>query len=101
MQARLTPLGRLAHPEEVATMVLAAAGAMPVTTGVVISVDGGRPLCEAGHSYKNWRQDMRFVNRCALRAALAIGGLSLVMAAPGVRADTWRRQPVLLQEAWL
>lgn len=43
-QARLTPLGRLAHPEEVATTVLAAAGAMRFTTGVAIPVDGGRPL---------------------------------------------------------
>ncbi|PLP99144.1 SDR family NAD(P)-dependent oxidoreductase [Cupriavidus pauculus] len=44
MQARLTPLGRLADPAEVATAVLAAAGAMPFTTGVAIPVDGGRPL---------------------------------------------------------
>lgn len=43
-QARLTPLGRLADPEEVATTVLAVAGAMPFTTGVAIPVDGGRPL---------------------------------------------------------
>ena len=44
MQARLTPLGRLADPAEVATAVLVAAGAMPFTTGVAIPVDGGRPL---------------------------------------------------------
>ena len=44
MQARLTPLGRLADPAEVATAVLLAAGAMPFTTGVAIPVDGGRPL---------------------------------------------------------
>ncbi|NOV23946.1 SDR family oxidoreductase [Cupriavidus necator] len=43
-QARLTPLGRLAHPDEVATTVLAVAGAMQFTTGVAIPVDGGRPL---------------------------------------------------------
>lgn len=43
-QARLTPLGRLASPQEVATTVLAVAGAMPFTTGVAIPVDGGRPL---------------------------------------------------------
>ncbi|AMR78515.1 SDR family NAD(P)-dependent oxidoreductase [Cupriavidus nantongensis] len=43
-QARLTPLGRLASPDEVATTVLAVAGAMPFTTGVAIPVDGGRPL---------------------------------------------------------
>lgn len=44
MQARLTPLGRLASPDEVAATVLAVAGAMPFTTGVAIPVDGGRPL---------------------------------------------------------
>lgn len=44
MQAKLTPLGRLAGSGEVATTVLAAAGAMPFTTGVAIPVDGGRPL---------------------------------------------------------
>lgn len=43
-QVSLTPLGRLAHPEEVAATVLAVAGAMPFTTGVAIAVDGGRPL---------------------------------------------------------
>lgn len=43
-QASLTPLGRLAYPEEVAATVLAVAGAMPFTTGVAIPVDGGRPL---------------------------------------------------------
>lgn len=44
MQASLTPLGRLAQPEEIAATVLAVAGAMPFTTGVAIPVDGGRPL---------------------------------------------------------
>jgi 3-oxoacyl-[acyl-carrier protein] reductase len=43
-QAGLTPLGRLAQPDEIAATVLAAAAAMPFTTGAVIPVDGGRPL---------------------------------------------------------
>lgn len=37
---------------------------------------------------------MRFMNRCALRVALAMGGLSLVMATPGVWADTWPSKPI-------
>ncbi len=43
-QARRTPLGRLALPEEVADAVLAVACHLTFTTGAVISVDGGRPL---------------------------------------------------------
>lgn len=43
-QARQTPLGRLAGPEEVADAVIAAACLLTFTTGVVIPVDGGRPL---------------------------------------------------------
>ena len=39
-----TPLGRLASPEDVASAVLAAVTLLPATTGVVIPVDGGRPL---------------------------------------------------------
>lgn len=39
-----TPLGRLATPEDVARAVLAVAVDLPMTTGVVIPVDGGRPL---------------------------------------------------------
>ena len=39
-----TPMGRLAEPEDVARAVLAAATHLPMTTGVVIPVDGGRPL---------------------------------------------------------
>ena len=39
-----TPLGRLAAPEDVARAVLAVAVDLPMTTGVVIPVDGGRPL---------------------------------------------------------
>ena len=39
-----TPLGRLAEPEDVAKAVLAAVTLLPATTGVVIPVDGGRPL---------------------------------------------------------
>lgn len=39
-----TPLGRLATPEDVASAVLAAVLSLPSTTGVVIPVDGGRPL---------------------------------------------------------
>ncbi|MDX1493664.1 MAG: SDR family oxidoreductase [Longimicrobiales bacterium] len=39
-----TPLGRLATTEDVATAVLAAILSLPATTGVVIAVDGGRPL---------------------------------------------------------
>jgi 3-oxoacyl-[acyl-carrier protein] reductase len=43
-QARLTPLGRLGQPEEVASAVLAVAAYLTFTTGSVIPVDGGRPL---------------------------------------------------------
>lgn len=39
-----TPLGRLATTEDVAAAVLAAVTSLPSTTGVVIPVDGGRPL---------------------------------------------------------
>lgn len=39
-----TPLARLATPEDVADAVLAAVLRLPSTTGVVIPVDGGRPL---------------------------------------------------------
>ncbi len=39
-----TPLGRLALPEDVARAVLAAVVDLPMTTGVAIPVDGGRPL---------------------------------------------------------
>lgn len=39
-----TPLGRLATPEDVAQAVLASVLHLPSTTGVVIPVDGGRPL---------------------------------------------------------
>jgi 3-oxoacyl-[acyl-carrier protein] reductase len=43
-QASRTPLQRLAHPEEVANAVLAAATHLTFSTGIVIPVDGGRPL---------------------------------------------------------
>ena len=39
-----TPMGRLATPEDVARAVLAVAVDLPMTTGVVVPVDGGRPL---------------------------------------------------------
>lgn len=39
-----TPLGRLALPEDVARAVLATVVDLPMTTGVAIPVDGGRPL---------------------------------------------------------
>ncbi|MAS34826.1 MAG: short-chain dehydrogenase [Anaerolineaceae bacterium] len=39
-----TPLGRLATGDDVADMVLAAAAYMPLTTGVILNVDGGRFL---------------------------------------------------------
>ncbi len=39
-----TPLGRLTVPEDVARAVLAAVVDLPMTTGVVIPVDGGCPL---------------------------------------------------------
>lgn len=43
-QATRTPLKRLASPEEVGAAVLAVAAHLTFTTGVVIPVDGGRPL---------------------------------------------------------
>ena len=43
-QADLTPLGRIAQPEEVGRAVLACATLLTFTTGCVIPVDGGRPL---------------------------------------------------------
>lgn len=43
-QVGRTPLKRLAMPEEVADAVIAAATHLTFTTGVVIPVDGGRPL---------------------------------------------------------
>jgi 3-oxoacyl-[acyl-carrier protein] reductase len=39
-----TPLGRLAEPEDVAEAVMAAVTHLPMSTGIVIPVDGGRPL---------------------------------------------------------
>jgi 3-oxoacyl-[acyl-carrier protein] reductase len=39
-----TPLGRLATPEDVARAVLALATTLTFATGIVIPVDGGRPL---------------------------------------------------------
>jgi 3-oxoacyl-[acyl-carrier protein] reductase len=39
-----TPLGRLATPEDVGRAVLAAATLLTFATGIVIPVDGGRPL---------------------------------------------------------
>ncbi len=43
-QQSRTPMGRLATPEEVGLAVLAATLCLPYSTGVVIPVDGGRPL---------------------------------------------------------
>jgi 3-oxoacyl-[acyl-carrier protein] reductase len=43
-QVDMTPLRRLAHPDDVADAVLAAATLLPFTTGAVLPVDGGRPL---------------------------------------------------------
>lgn len=39
-----TPLERLPEPEDIAKAVLAAYTLLPMTTGVIIPVDGGRPL---------------------------------------------------------
>ena len=39
-----TPLGRLAEPEDVARTVLAVVTHMPMSTGIVVPVDGGWPL---------------------------------------------------------
>jgi 3-oxoacyl-[acyl-carrier protein] reductase len=43
-QENLTPLARLATPEDVANAVFAVATQLTFTTGVIIPVDGGRPL---------------------------------------------------------
>ena len=43
-QTDLTPLGRLATPDDVANAVLALATTLTFTTGSIICVDGGRPL---------------------------------------------------------
>ncbi len=43
-QREATPLKRLATPEDVAETVWAAHTALPMATGVIIPVDGGRPL---------------------------------------------------------
>lgn len=43
-QRAATPLGRLATPDDVAATVVAAVRHMPMTTGAVLPVDGGRPL---------------------------------------------------------
>ena len=43
-QAARTPLGRLATPEEIGLAVLTASVGLPYSTGIVIPVDGGRPL---------------------------------------------------------
>ena len=39
-----TPLGRLATPEDVGHVVVAVATSLTFVTGIVIPVDGGRPL---------------------------------------------------------
>ncbi|MDZ7879961.1 MAG: SDR family oxidoreductase [Saprospiraceae bacterium] len=44
MQEDLTPLSRLATPEDVANTVYALATYLTFTTGAIIPVDGGRPL---------------------------------------------------------
>ncbi len=43
-QKELAPLQRLASPEDVAETVWAAHNALPMATGVILPVDGGRPL---------------------------------------------------------
>ena len=43
-QTDLTPMGRLATPDDVANAVLALATTLTFTTGSIIPVDGGRPL---------------------------------------------------------
>ncbi len=43
-QANATPLKRLATPEDVAETVWAVHNALPMATGVIVPVDGGRPL---------------------------------------------------------
>lgn len=44
LQEDLTPLSRLAAPEDVANAVFALATSLTFTTGAIIPVDGGRPL---------------------------------------------------------
>jgi 3-oxoacyl-[acyl-carrier protein] reductase len=43
-QRRKTPLGRIAHAQDVANAVVAVATLLTFTTGAIIPVDGGRPL---------------------------------------------------------
>ncbi len=43
-QVDLTPLGRLASPEDVAATVWAVATTLTFMTGNIVPVDGGRPL---------------------------------------------------------
>lgn len=43
-QEQATPMKRLAHPDEIATTIVACAEHMTFTTGRTIYVDGGRPL---------------------------------------------------------
>jgi len=43
-QARRTPLGRLAAPAEVGRAVLAAVRELTFSTGLILGVNGGRPL---------------------------------------------------------
>ena len=43
-QIRRTPLGRIAHPEDVGEAVHALAVGLHFTTGTILPVDGGRPL---------------------------------------------------------
>jgi 3-oxoacyl-[acyl-carrier protein] reductase len=43
-QAKRTPLGRLATPQEVGATVLAVATTLKYSNGCIIAVDGGRPL---------------------------------------------------------
>ena len=44
LQEDLTPLSKLAAPEDVANAVFALATSLTFTTGAIIPVDGGRPL---------------------------------------------------------
>jgi len=43
-QAARTPLKRLATPQEIARAVVAMATSLTFATGVIIPIDGGRPL---------------------------------------------------------
>ncbi len=43
-QLARSPLGRLAHPADIAAAVVAACATLTFSTGTVIAVDGGRPL---------------------------------------------------------